>query len=113
MYVIARHRILNTNTCRLSAAVLSYPRPKQQVRAVETLFPILIADSGRLVPFPPESLIRWARQVLQESVKTCGSKKLDRRDGEALVKLSLYFDDPFAIISQVYVGPLVPSLLPF
>ncbi|GFP56404.1 hypothetical protein TASIC1_0006057400 [Trichoderma asperellum] len=97
----------------LSAAVLSYPRPKQQVRAVETLFPILIADSGRLVPFPPESLIRWARQVLQESIKTCGSKKLDRRDGEALVKLSLYFDDPFAIISQVYVGHPFLLFYPF
>ncbi|KAL6906726.1 hypothetical protein GGI43DRAFT_238299 [Trichoderma evansii] len=85
----------------LSAAVLSYPRAKQQVRAVETFFPIIKADSGRLVYYPPECLIRWARQVLQESIKSCGSKKLDRRDGEALVKLSLYFEDPLAIISQV------------
>ncbi|PNP38267.1 hypothetical protein TGAMA5MH_09840 [Trichoderma gamsii] len=85
----------------LSAAVLSYPRAKQQVRAVETLFPIIMADTGRLVPCPPECLIRWARQVLQECIKTCGSKKLDRKDGEALVKLALYFDDPIAVISQV------------
>ncbi|KAM0471814.1 hypothetical protein ACHAPX_009207 [Trichoderma viride] len=85
----------------LSAAVLSYPRAKQQVRAVETLFPIIMADTGRLVPCPPECLIRWARLVLQECIKTCGSKKLDRKDGEALVKLALYFDDPIAVIPQV------------
>ncbi|KAM0459165.1 hypothetical protein ACHAO4_002557 [Trichoderma viride] len=85
----------------LSAAVLSYPRVKQQVRAVETLFPIIMADTGRLVPCPPECLMRWARQVLQECIKSCGSKKLDKKDGGALVKLSLYFDDPIAMISQI------------
>ncbi|KAK1246969.1 hypothetical protein MKX08_000771 [Trichoderma sp. CBMAI-0020] len=85
----------------LSAAVLSYPRAKQQVRAVETLFPIIMADTGRLVPCPPECLMLWARQVLQECIKTCGSRKLDKKDGEALVKLSLYFEDPIAVISQV------------
>ncbi|KAL7922742.1 hypothetical protein ACQKWADRAFT_326660 [Trichoderma austrokoningii] len=85
----------------LSAAVLAYPRVKQQVRAVETLFPIIMADSGRLISDPPECLIRWARQVLQECIKTCGSKKLARKDGEALAKQSLYFEDPIAVISQV------------
>lgn len=104
--VLCKTGFSRTDTRRLSAAVLSYPRAKQQVRAVETLFPIIMADTGRLVPCPPECLIRWARLVLQECIKTCGSKKLDRKDGEALVKLALYFDDPIAVIPQVYVRPL-------
>lgn len=104
---VMRDKFISTDTYRLSAAVLSYPRVKQQVRAVETFFPIIMADSGRLVARPPECLIRWARQVLQKSIESCGSKKLDRRDGAALVKLSLYFDDSLAVISQVYVGPLL------
>lgn len=69
-------------------------------------------ETAQLVPYPPETLIRWARQVLQEVVKSCGSKKLDRKDGEALVKLSLYFEDPLAIILQMYVRSLLSPLLP-
>jgi hypothetical protein len=56
--------------------------------------------------------MRWARQVLQECIKSCGSKKLDRKDGEALGKLSLYFDDPIAVLAQVYVRPLFCPFLP-
>lgn len=111
--VLCETGFISTDARRLSAAVLSYPRVKQQVRAVETLFPIIMADTGRLVPCPPECLMRWARQVLQECIKSCGSKKLDKKDGGALVKLSLYFDDPIAMISQMYMRPLFRPFLPF
>ncbi|OPB43676.1 hypothetical protein A0O28_0099640 [Trichoderma guizhouense] len=90
----------------LSAVIIAYSRPAQQIKAVKTIIDVRQGRSQggrprpRLVEIPSHTL-PFVRQVLTACIEACGTKQLTAQDGQALVGFSLYFDDPFAILSLI------------
>lgn len=84
--------------------ILAYPRPAQQIRAVKEMIGLEQSRSQNRRPRPRlaftlDYLLPFVRQVLKACIEACEAKQLTAQDGQALVGFSLYFDDPFAILS--------------
>ncbi|KAL7944721.1 hypothetical protein V8C42DRAFT_325688 [Trichoderma barbatum] len=88
----------------LSAVVLAYHRPAQQIKAVKAIINLEQERSQNGRPRPrlngiPGYILPFVRQVLKACIESCETKQLTAHDGQALAGFSLYFDDPFAILS--------------
>lgn len=84
--------------------ILAYPRPAQQLRAVKEIIGIVQRRSRNGRPRPRLALtldyfLPFVRQVLKACIEACKTIELTAQDGQALVGFSLYFVDPFAILS--------------
>lgn len=53
----------------------------------------------------PDYILDWARGKLRSCMDACASECLGREDGPAMVDLALFFNDPPAFMSQMYVVP--------
>ncbi|PNP59466.1 hypothetical protein THARTR1_00956 [Trichoderma harzianum] len=90
----------------LLGMILEYPRPAQQIRAVKEIISMeqMRSQNGRPRPRLAQVLrycLPFVRQVLKACIEACGTKQLTAQDGQALVGFSLYFDEPFAILSLI------------
>ncbi|PKK44017.1 hypothetical protein CI102_12801 [Trichoderma harzianum] len=86
--------------------ILAYPRPAQQLRAVKEIIGIVQRRSRNGRPRPRLALtldyfLPFVRQVLKACIEACKTIELTAQDGQALVGFSLYFVDPFAILSLI------------
>lgn len=53
----------------------------------------------------PDCILDWARGKLRSCMDACASESLGRENGPAMVDLALFFNDPPAFMSQMYVVP--------
>ncbi|KAL6830594.1 hypothetical protein J3E69DRAFT_327282 [Trichoderma sp. SZMC 28015] len=90
----------------LFGMILAYPRPAQQIRAVKEMIGLEQSRSQNGRPRPRLAItldffLPFVRQVLKACIEACEAKELTAQDGQALVGFSLYFDDPFAVLSLI------------
>ncbi|KAL7797707.1 hypothetical protein V8C43DRAFT_276778 [Trichoderma afarasin] len=86
--------------------ILAYPRPAQQLRAVKEIVGIQQRRSRNGRPRPRLAQVRdymltFVRPMLEACIEACGTTQLTAQDGQALVGFSLYFIDPFGILSLI------------